>query len=75
MTHEQILNSLNQKLIDAISFLADKPDLKFIKPTEFRPAWRLIQAEGDAARTLGEASTPYECVLQAMDKVEPDGWI
>lgn len=50
-----------------VDFLAKGKSLSFIAPTEFRPTWRLIQTDGDAARTLGEANDPYSCVRQAME--------
>lgn len=70
-TMKRLLQPHIEKLVAATFFLANTPDLKFIKPTEMRPTWRLIQTEGDAARTLGEAATPHECVLQAMEKMKP----
>lgn len=68
MVGQRITNSpLVDELKRMIEFIAMAENINFVRPTEFRPTWRLIQTDGEAARTLGEGATPYECVRQAME--------
>lgn len=65
LAHEGRIESLEKSIL----FLAETENLQFVKPTELRPTWRLIQTDGPASRILGEAKTPYECVREARHAV------
>lgn len=65
LSHEGRIESLEKSLL----FIAETPNLQFVKPTELRPTWRLVQFDGPASRILGEEKDLYTCVLEARRAV------